>query len=265
MAAATREPLTAPCHDASRHPVHRPVGRPSARNPRRQSEGVGLRRSGARLLGRSLRRPPRARPSGSTSGRQWRLLRDHGLSCFAISNHLVGQAVCDVIDARHRAILPAHVWGDGTAEGVRRRAAQEMIDTARRGATVLRRGAGGGEEAPRPHRTHRGQRIHRLRPSGAGSTPSRPICRATSTPALPTSRRGGGRFSMRSRRLDVSFALEVHPAEIAFDIASTRRALAAVSTTSTSGSTSIPRISGIREWIISDFFGNSARGSSTCM
>ena len=49
----------------------------------------------------------------------------------AISAHLVGQAVCDLIDERHEAILPPHVWGDGEPEGVRKRAAQEMMDTAR--------------------------------------------------------------------------------------------------------------------------------------
>ena len=59
------------------------------------------------------------------------LLETHGLSCAAISNHLVGQAVCDHIDERHKAILPAHVWGDGNAEGVRSRAASEIMDTAR--------------------------------------------------------------------------------------------------------------------------------------
>ncbi|MCL6568571.1 MAG: sugar phosphate isomerase/epimerase, partial [Meiothermus silvanus] len=59
------------------------------------------------------------------------LLEKHGLRCVAISNHLVGQAVCDPIDERHRAILPPHVWGDGDPEGVRQRAAQEMMDTAR--------------------------------------------------------------------------------------------------------------------------------------
>ena len=62
---------------------------------------------------------------------RWDILRRHGLTCFAISNHLVGQAVCDPIDDRHRDILPARVWGDGEPEGVRRRAAQEMMDTAR--------------------------------------------------------------------------------------------------------------------------------------
>ena len=54
---------------------------------------------------------------------KWELLADHGLTCHAISNHLVGQAVCDLIDARHKAILPPDVWGDGDPEGVRKRAA----------------------------------------------------------------------------------------------------------------------------------------------
>ena len=58
-------------------------------------------------------------------------LERHDLSVFAISNHLVGQAVCDRIDERHKAILPPHVWGDGTPEGVNRRAAEEMKNTAR--------------------------------------------------------------------------------------------------------------------------------------
>ncbi len=60
------------------------------------------------------------------------ILAQHGLQVFAISNHLVGQAVCDhPIDDRHRAMLPADIWGDGSAEGVRQRAAQRMKDTAR--------------------------------------------------------------------------------------------------------------------------------------
>ena len=44
---------------------------------------------------------------------RWEILRRNGLNCWAISNHLVGQAVCDPIDARHRATLPLDVWGDG--------------------------------------------------------------------------------------------------------------------------------------------------------
>src|SRR5947199_10395369 len=42
------------------------------------------------------------------------LLEKHGLNCWAISNHLVGQCVCDPIDARHKAIVPARVWGSRT-------------------------------------------------------------------------------------------------------------------------------------------------------
>ncbi|MGD7706910.1 sugar phosphate isomerase/epimerase family protein [Microlunatus sp. Y2014] len=60
------------------------------------------------------------------------ILAENGLGCWAISNHLHGQAVCDdPIDARHQGILNARVWGDGEPEGVRRRAAEELKLTAR--------------------------------------------------------------------------------------------------------------------------------------
>ena len=62
------------------------------------------------------------------------LLEQHGLRCFAIVNHLVGQGVCDLIDERHQSILSEAVWGDGDPEGVRPRAAKEMQDTARAAA-----------------------------------------------------------------------------------------------------------------------------------
>lgn len=59
------------------------------------------------------------------------ILERHGLSLWAISNHLKGQAVCDdPIDVRHQDILPAWIWGDGDPEGVRQRAAEEMKVTA---------------------------------------------------------------------------------------------------------------------------------------
>ena len=57
---------------------------------------------------------------------RWDILEKNGLSCVAISNHLVGQAMCDNIDARHQAILSPEVWGDGDPEGVRQRAAREV-------------------------------------------------------------------------------------------------------------------------------------------
>ena len=65
------------------------------------------------------------------------LLDKYGLKCWAISNHLTGQAVCDaIIDERHQAIVPREVWGDGDPEGVRQRAAQRMKDTARAAAAL---------------------------------------------------------------------------------------------------------------------------------
>src|SRR3712207_3205526 len=70
------------------------------------------------------------------------ILVEHGLGCWAISNHLNGQAVCDaIIDDRHKGIVHPRVWGDGDPEGVRRRAAEEMKTTARAAAAF---GVGGG-------------------------------------------------------------------------------------------------------------------------
>ena len=63
--------------------------------------------------------------------KKWELLEAHGMACYAISTHLVGQAVCDRIDARHESILPPEVWGDGDPDGVRARATEEVKDTAR--------------------------------------------------------------------------------------------------------------------------------------
>ena len=56
------------------------------------------------------------------------VLERNRLGCWAISCHLVGQAVCDPIDRRHRAILPPEIWGAGDPEGVRRRAADRVKD-----------------------------------------------------------------------------------------------------------------------------------------
>ncbi len=59
------------------------------------------------------------------------LLDSNGLQCHAISAHLVGQAVCDAIDERHKAIVPDYVWGDGDPDGVNQRAIEELKQTAR--------------------------------------------------------------------------------------------------------------------------------------
>jgi len=131
---------------------------------------------------------------------------------WAISNHLVGQAVCDRIDERHRAILPPRVWGDGDAEGVRRRAAEEMQRTARAAARLGVAAVNG----------FTGSSIWHL---------------AYSFPPVPAAMIDAG-FEDFARRwtpiLDVfaaegvRFGLEVHPTEIAFDLASAERAVAAL-------------------------------------
>src|SRR5882762_7192061 len=65
------------------------------------------------------------------SARKRELLEKYDLQVFEISNHLVGQAVLDNIDARHKSILPPSVWGDGKPDGVNQRAIDEMKNTAR--------------------------------------------------------------------------------------------------------------------------------------
>jgi sugar phosphate isomerase/epimerase len=139
-------------------------------------------------------------------------LKKHDLELFSISAHLVGQAVCDNIDARHEAILPPHVWGDGDPEGVRQRAAQELIATAQAAARLGVKVVNG----------FTGSSIwHLLYPF----------------PPIPASMIDAGfeDFATRFRpildefqKVGVKFALEVHPTEIAFDIASTERALTAL-------------------------------------
>src|SRR5947208_12591453 len=44
------------------------------------------------------------------------------LTVPVLSNHRVGQAVCDPIDARHQPLVPEYVWGDGSPVGVQQRA-----------------------------------------------------------------------------------------------------------------------------------------------
>jgi sugar phosphate isomerase/epimerase len=59
------------------------------------------------------------------------LLARYELTVPVLSNHRVGQAVCDSIDARHQPLLPDYVWGDGDPAGVNERAEEEMLATAR--------------------------------------------------------------------------------------------------------------------------------------
>jgi sugar phosphate isomerase/epimerase len=116
--------------------------------------------------------------------RRREILEGNGLKWFAIGNHLVGQAVCDPIDDRHRATLPPNVWGDGDPEGVRQRAAEEMENTAR-AASKLGVDVVTGFTAPR---------------SGTSSTSSRRLPRKMLTRASMTSPRGGTPSSTSSTR-----------------------------------------------------------------
>ncbi|MEQ9823838.1 MAG: sugar phosphate isomerase/epimerase [Puniceicoccaceae bacterium] len=158
---------------------------------------------------------------------KWKLLQANGLTCFSISNHLVGQAICDPIDERHKAILSPHVWGDGEPEGVRQRAAKEMADTARACRKFM--------DAAGANRTDAHEAFGRAVVNGfTGSS----IWHALYA-FPPTSQdyldRGFKDFADRFipildvfESVNVDFALEVHPTEIAFDIASAQRALEAV-------------------------------------
>ena len=140
------------------------------------------------------------------------LLEDHGLFCRAVANHLVGQCVSDLIDPRHKNILPERIWGDGDPVGVRARAAEEMMDTARAASKF---GV----------------------PVVTGFTGS-PIWQMI-YPFPPTPQalidEGYQEFARQWLPIldvfaeeDVLFALEVHPTEIAFDIHTMHRAFEAL-------------------------------------
>src|SRR5258708_10958405 len=58
---------------------------------------------------------------------RWDSLKRNNLKCFALANHLVGQAGCDPIAAPHRTILPAYVWGDREPRGVLRHTAHDIM------------------------------------------------------------------------------------------------------------------------------------------
>lgn len=140
------------------------------------------------------------------------LLSQYGMQLHTISTHLIGQAVCDRIDERHKSILPDYIWGDGDPEGVRQRAAEELIRTA-----------------------------HAAKALGVdtvvGFTGSSIWHYLYSFPPVTEKMVNDGYADFANRfipildaykALGIRFALEVHPTEIAFDTATARRALEAV-------------------------------------
>ncbi len=143
---------------------------------------------------------------------RWDILNKYGLRCYAISNHLVGQAVCDIIDDRHKSILPEYIWGDGEPEGVRQRAAKEMMDTARAAARFgvsIVTGFTGSSIWPY---------LYSFPPNDFGKI-----------------EQGYRDFADRWEPImdvfeqeGVKFALEVHPTEIAYDFVTTEKTLKAI-------------------------------------
>jgi sugar phosphate isomerase/epimerase len=149
-------------------------------------------------------------PSYCTKKRE--LLDKNNMQCYAISAHLVGQAVLDVIDERHKAIVPDYVWGDGKPAGVNARAIEELKNTARAAQKF-------GVEVVN------------------GFTGSSIWQWIYSFPPVSPKMIDDG-FKLLAERFNpildvfaecgVKFALEVHPTEIAFDIYTAERALDAL-------------------------------------
>jgi sugar phosphate isomerase/epimerase len=143
--------------------------------------------------------------------RQEILERNH-LNVWAIGAHLVGQAVCDRIDERHRAILPPEIYGDGEQEGVRTRAAERMKDSARAAARLGVRQVNGFTGSPIWHL------FYSFPPNDFAE-----IERAYEDFA----ERWGPIMDVFDAE-GVRFGLEVHPTEIAYDFVTTRKALDAI-------------------------------------
>jgi sugar phosphate isomerase/epimerase len=155
----------------------------------------------------------KALESDSYAQSRWDILNKHGLKCFAISTHLVGQCVADaIIDERHRSILPDRLWGDGDPEGVRQRCAEEVKNTARAAKKFGVKVVNGFTGSPVWHL------LYFFPPT---------------TDAMID--RGFEEFAARWKPIldvfeqeGVKFALECHPAEIAYDILTAERALKAL-------------------------------------
>lgn len=144
--------------------------------------------------------------------RKRELLKSNGLGCWALGTHLVGQAVCDPIDDRHRGILPPDVWGDGDPDGVRSRAAGWMKDAARAAAAL---------------------EVTQI--NGFTGSPVWPLLYSFPPNDFAAIERGYERVAEAwdpildvFEQEGVRFGLEVHPTEIAYDFVTTRKTLAAL-------------------------------------
>ena len=137
-----------------------------------------------------------------------KLLKKHGLGCWAISHHLAGQLVCDPNDERSDAFAPPELAGD--PEGKRQWAIETMKNCARAAKNMDIRVVNG----------FTGSAIWHLLYSFPPVSPKmiddgfRQFAKLWN-PILNVYDRCG-----------VRFALEVHPTEIAFDLFTAKRAIA---------------------------------------
>lgn len=141
------------------------------------------------------------------------ILEKHGLKCYAISTHLVGQCVSDaIIDERHKSIISARLWGDGNPEGVRQRCAEEVKKTAaaakKMGVSVVNGFTG----SPVWHLIYRFPPVSdAMVDAGFKDFADRWI------PILDVFAKEG-----------IKYALEAHPAEIAYDIYTSEKTIDAL-------------------------------------
>lgn len=140
------------------------------------------------------------------------LLARHDLIAPVLSQHRVGQALCDPIDARHQSLLPDYVWDDGDPAGVQQRAAEEMLATIRAAQKFGVNVIGGFSGSP-------------IWSYIAGYPPTPEIITSAFQdfaskfhPLLDACREAG-----------IKFAYEVHPGQLAFDITSAEMILDALS------------------------------------
>src|SRR5438132_9153988 len=140
------------------------------------------------------------------------LLSRQGLSVVLLAAHRVGQAVCDAVDERHQALLPDYVWGDGDAEEVQQRAAEEMMATVRAA-----------------------QKLGVAVVTGFTGSPLWSYVAGYPAPTNDMVRKGFKAFARQwnpildvCRDCGIKFAFEVHPGQIAFDIYSAETALDAL-------------------------------------
>ena len=152
----------------------------------------------------------RACNEGDYCKKKREVLEAHDLGCWAISNHLAGQLVCDLNDERSDAFAPAEAAGDPEAK--RRWAIETMKSTARAAKNL-------GVDVV------------------CGFTGSSIWHLVYSFPPVSPKMIDAGFENFAQlwnpildvfEECGVRFALEVHPTEIAFDIVTAKRALEAI-------------------------------------